>query len=242
MTWFLAANLNLHIAAGVVALTAFWIQVFSVKGSKLHIWNGRLFVASGFLVALASLASIGVNIGAAVKRGHDIASDPDSLVQPALLAFISILVLVVIGSGRMLARYGDREVPLPFWGGAARSAIAGLATLLLAGFALVFQPELWIAILGGAAIGAHVTREQVRLVLRRAPDRVFRTQEHVSNMFAAALAFHVAFILIGLDRFIEIWGWGAAPPVVIVGVVIIAGLAADHLVRRRIATNHRFAS
>jgi len=231
----LGINLQLHIVAGVIALAAFWGQMLSRKGSAFHVANGRIFVISGLLVAGAALLSLILNIADAFSRGYDLRTDPDSLLQPALLGFISVLVVIALWSGRTLAQRHDDDADLPLVGVSVRFLVSGTATALVATYALAYRPDLWVAVLAAAALGANFTRDQFKLLTRRGADPTLRIQEHLSNMISAGLAFHAAFLLIGLDRFVNIWDAGAALPISAVAGLIGGGILADHLFRRRVA-------
>ena len=227
-------NLYVHIGAGFATLIFFWIQIFSRKGSPLHVFSGRLFMPAGFMVAGAAATSVILRGHGAYQQGFTIFSDPDGFQAAAVLFYISVMVSVFLWAGAVLARYHHRTDDLPLPGLLLRAAIAITATAAFAAYVFILKPALWPALAGAFALGLNACWDQVKLLFHRGADPKRRLAEHVTNMFGAGLAFHVAFILLGSERFIDIWQWGAMPPIILVGVVILIGIFSEKRIRRSI--------
>jgi len=223
----------LHITSGFAALTLFWVQILSAKGGRLHVWSGRAFLLAGGATALAALASILPAWGSAYSRGVRFETHPDDYQASAVLFFISIMVLVFLWSGQVFARYRSRPVSLPLTGQVIRVALAAAATTAMMFYALALRPEFWPGLLGIAAIGAHASWEQATYLRDRKADERRRVQGHISAMFGAGLAFHVAFLLVGIGRFVDIWSMSPAIPLTVLAVLVIGGIAIERVFRRR---------
>lgn len=234
MDRFLEINVIFHIVSGFVAVACFWVQIISRKGSRLHVLTGRVFVFAGGFVALAAAASICLRAWRAYENGMTLTARPDEFQIGSLLLYISIMVLMFLWAGVVLARQQARQAPLPLFGIIIRSGITIVSTGLLAVYAWVLKPSLWPALLVAAGLGVNAVWDQVKLLFHRAPDPEFRLGEHITNVFGAGLAYHVAFILLGSERFFDIWQWGTGVPIAIIATAIVAGIVLEKDWKRRV--------
>ena len=68
---FHALSVNIHFVTGVIALTTFWIAALAPKGSRPHIWSGRIYLVAMLGIILtgiplvAGFAANGNTVGAA---------------------------------------------------------------------------------------------------------------------------------------------------------------------------------
>jgi hypothetical protein len=123
MTWLFSPVLALHVAAGVLAVAAGLPPIFSAKGSRLHRWSGRVFVAlmslllvaawvmtvlhfNAYFAALSATATITAFSGVRVLGRKRPDLDPRQRARPIdwllTLAVVAVgaWVLVLLGLGR----------------------------------------------------------------------------------------------------------------------------------------------
>jgi len=134
-----------HVAAGGLALAAFWATLLSRKGSGTHRWRGRVYL----LLLVPLVASV---VPIVAREGAD----------PARLAQLAYLALVVATAGWTAWRaVRDRADPARFRGPvfralAAAMAAAGSALMLralVAGDALALGFSAIGVVYGGAMLG-----------------------------------------------------------------------------------------
>lgn len=224
----------LHIAAGFLTLLLFWLQIFLAKGTRRHVLAGRSFFGLGTLVAVSALFSILYQVGKAALVGELRSADPQDFAFAALLAFISIEVLVMLTHGRsaaFMSRDPSRELGI---GAKIRVASSFTAAIAFALFALRLETVFLVSFLGGAAFVAIGARDRF-LIIRLAST--FRRNdwvaEHFRGMIGAGIAFHAAFGVFGMFRLSEVFGLDPRIGIVIVALPIIVGIPTEVILRRK---------
>lgn len=151
-----------------------------------------------------------------------------------LLAFLAVIAGVNLWGGAVAAGRHARGLGLSKAVLLGQIAILAAASSGLAGFALAYSPDLKWPLVAISLLGVNGVREQL-VQLRRGewpPERVLA--EHAGAMSGAALAFHVAFALVGVQSLIPALEGEFAATVIIVAVVVTGWVIADTLVQRRI--------
>jgi uncharacterized membrane protein len=174
---------NLHIAIGVVALTAFWVVAVLRKGTSLHRRLGDVYLLAmlGILLTATPMAL------AAFSRG-----------TPVLGTFLLYLALVT-GTGAWVALRAirrresiDRYLAMPYRPVAWLNLAAGVAVLALG----ATRGDLLLV--GMSAIGLSVGARMLTFAAARPTDRHWWLERHYTGIIGSGAAAHVAFLNLGL--------------------------------------------
>ena len=174
-----------HVAAGTVALAAYWTAGLAKKGSPLHRRAGQVF-----LLAMAGILASGVPLVlAALAKGHANAA--------AFLGYL--LLLVAQGCWSAWRAVRDRRTPQKyfspvFWTLTGSTVVAGAAMVWLG--LRIGQPI--FAVFGG--VGGLVGIGAMKARRRADTDPVWWLREHYGAMIGNGVATHIAFFGIGLRR------------------------------------------
>ena len=186
-----------HIAAGTLALLAYWGAAIARKGGLLHRRIGQAYLSAMSVVLATSVALAGFFFA----RG-----------QPGIGTFLAYLV-VITGTAcwqawRAVRTKRDRRV---FYGrDYLLLAWANLGTGVLTlgvGIAIdqvVLLVACWIGILAGGFALRRYRQEARQAAAGQAPrDPKWWMREHVQSNLGNGVATHVAFFAIGLGRVLE---------------------------------------
>jgi uncharacterized membrane protein len=186
-----------HVAAGTVALLAYWSAAIARKGGRLHRRVGQAYL----LAMVAVLATSVVLAGTFFARGQAGIG--------TFLAYLALLTATACWQGWTAVRRKDaaefhgRGYTLLAWS----NMVAGLATLW-AGLALGHPLLLvfcWIGILAGAVGLLQQRRFRAGRGLA-VENRRWWLREHFQSMLGTGVATHVAFLAIGLNRLLSPFG------------------------------------
>ncbi|HUG99139.1 MAG TPA: hypothetical protein VMQ83_08175 [Gammaproteobacteria bacterium] len=185
-----------HLAAGTLALVTYWSAALARKGSPLHIAIGRTYLVA-MIVVLVTAAGLSA---AFVVRG-----------RPAIGTFLAYLVVITATACWLAWRaIRTKRAPADYFGAGFRrlgwlNLGAGLATFAIGvklGIALLMIFS-WVGILGGAAMVRQARRPQPE-------NRRWWLREHYFNVLGMGVATHIAFLGLGLNRFLA--PLGIQPP------------------------------
>ncbi len=177
-----------HIVAGVVALLAFWVAALSRKGSRPHRFAGRVHLLAILMVVLTALPLTLV----ALLRGN--------LVTAAFLSFLVVLVShnsLVAWRAVRLKRNFDRFINLTYRVGALLTGLAGLGVIVLGAI------HGSVILLAFGAVGPLAAFGSVRMIRDPAPPANWWLREHLGAMIGNGIAVHIAFLQIGLGRWLR---------------------------------------
>lgn len=231
-----------HIWAGSLGLLAFWVPIFTVKGSRVHRAAGQLFLICVWIVAVTAIVSAlwalvspETFIGPSSER-----SDPEqyaALVRSArfFLAMLGTLALsalefAVVGRHALLAQSGRRPLrfkPVMFLVGMAASS-----SLLFGLWGIYLLTQQWFemgaiaCVVGGLTLSSQRTEWRYLFATDHAPFAWW--YKHMEGMIGAGIAFHTAFAVFGGQRLMGdmLSGVWRVVPWVIPAVVGTIGLAA----------------
>ena len=189
-----SAFVLLHVSAGTLALTTFWLAASLRKGSPRHRLVGRIYL-------LAMLAVIVSGLPLVAQRLLD-----GKFVAAAFFGYLIVLVTTSVWLAWRAIR--DKGNPARYLGRtyhalAYANPLAGLLVLaiglrhgepLLIGFSLI-----------GVLIGIDMLRR--RRVIPTQPR--WWIEEHYSAMLGNGAATHIAFLLIGLPKLLPAISGGA---------------------------------
>lgn len=213
-----------HVAAGTVALLAYWSAAIARKGGRVHRKVGQAYLLS----MVAVLATSVVLAGTFFARG-----------QAGIGTFLAYLVVITgtacwqgwlaVRRKHDAAAFHGRNYTLLAWANLG----AGLATLW-AGLALghvLLLVFCWIGILAGAAGLLQQRRFRAGRGLA-VENRRWWLREHFQSMLGTGVATHVAFLAIGLNRLLAPFGV-QAPQLLAWLLPVAVAVAAGMLLDRR---------
>ena len=216
-----------HVVFGFVGLAAFWVPVFSRKGARRHVFFGRIFVRTAYVVlAGAALATL-LRVAGLVERGVGVAGNPLLWAFIVFLGYLTYVTFVVVRHGMGVLRHkqapGALRTPLNValaWG-----AIA--ASLGLIAFAAVVKPGNAILLYALSPIGIATGFGNLRYLRSARPGEREWLFEHLGAMLGAGIAFHTAFAVFGATRLFDIGltGWVAVIPWVLPAAIGIPATA-----------------
>lgn len=193
----------IHIAAGAVVLALFWAQVFSRKGSPMHVTAGKIYYWAGMVVLLfAAYGVIVVITRAMLAAGPEVISDP-YFSAVVFLGYLTVVTFAVLEKGRSAIRFrgpspGARAVFA--W---LRALFSAAASLALIAYALIYQPPNAILLFALSPIGLMVAHETLSFQRNGNSYPQRWVAEHMDGMFGSGIAFHTAFFVFGANRVFE---------------------------------------
>lgn len=200
-----------HIITGCIGLLVFWIPVFAKKGGKVHLFFGKIFAYCSYLVGFSALFISVAKLMApklwAVEVLHK--ADPSagviSGVQSSAI-FLGYLSIVGLASTRhsiyvIRARKGPSKFRDSFHKALLLSCILSSMGVIAYGFVATFMQVLLFAM---SPIGFLVGYGGLKFMNDTKKPRMAWWYEHMSAIFGAGIAFHTAFLVFGITRFVDI--------------------------------------
>lgn len=201
-----------HVAAGFTGLVAFWIPLFAPKGGRVHIRAGTVFMICAYVVAGTALAIALLTLASPFgthpeARPEDPARIDAALTQlrflEAFLGYLAIVTFATVWHGvRVMRSWRERAsigTPLHTAVGVI-TVLAGAGVLVMG---LTFDQEARWILLALSPIGFIVGSGMLRYARGERKDRMAHWYEHLGSMLAGGIAFHTAFAVFGIQRFIE---------------------------------------
>ncbi len=192
-----------HIGFGFVGLAAFWIPVFTRKGSVGHVRFGTVFLWCVYGIAASAMIATSHEMVVAVVSGGGPAADPAGFGFAIFLFYIAIITLA---SGRHGYRVIEtrREPSGMDTPGHRVLAIASIGgSVITMAYALFFWSDLSIIFLALGPVGAGIGTGMLRYMRDPAVSRMAWWYEHMGAMLGAGVAFHTAFIVFGARRLFD---------------------------------------
>jgi len=202
--------LSIHVLAGITGLAAFWTPAIARKGGRTHVQFGRVFYNATIIIALTGLAMAGL-IVVAPTPGH----------QRPLAAFLAYLVLITFApvhhGVRVLETRGEPSNLRTWFHSAVNVAMIVTAVAML-GLASAKRQPVFAAL---SPIGLLVGVGNLRFARRPYRSHMSWWYEHMRSMLAGGIAFHTAFLVIGVGRLFaaHLTGGAAVIPWVLPSVV-----------------------
>ena len=176
---------NLHIAAGTIALIAFWTAGFARKARGLHVSSGRIY-----LWAMRGILATAVPMALMAFVRHK----PE---QGTFLLYLVVLVATTVSSAPRAVRLkADFEA---YRSGSYRFFAYALPLSALAAFAVGVQTDdtlLW----GFSFVGMVLGFGMQRTLRQGAPEAGWWLKQHYGAMLGNGVGTHIAFLGIGLSR------------------------------------------
>jgi hypothetical protein len=195
-----------HIAAGSIALTLFWIPAIAHKGGRTHIRAGWVYVVSMSVVVVTAFAMSGLafTIPLAVRqiaRTLSPAELSDFLrVQRVFATFLAYLAGITLASGwqgiwAAETKREPRTMRTPF-------TLALNVVVLLAGLTVLVLGIKYRSgpLIGLSPIGPLIGVGNLRYLLRAPQSRMHWWYEHLGSMIGTGIAGYTAFLVFGGSR------------------------------------------
>jgi hypothetical protein len=176
---------DLHIAAGTVALISFWIAGFARKRRGLHVRSGKVYLAAmrAILITAVPMALM------AYLRGNP--------AQGTFLLYLVVLVATTVSIAPRAVRL--KQDFAAFRGGSYRFFAYALPLAALAAFSFGIVhgvPLLW----GFSLVGLFVGFGMQRTLRAAQPEPGWWLKRHYGAMLGNGVGTHVAFLSVGLSR------------------------------------------
>jgi uncharacterized membrane protein len=209
--------LTSHIAAGSIALAAFWITAALPKGTSLHRRVGGTYLLAMAAVILSAIPLCIISF----VTGRTL--------NGVFLAYLVLITSTAIYTGWRAVR--DRRSVAAYIGNWYRP----VAWLNLVGGATVLGVGLYSAtslLVGMSVLGLVVGYRMLRFMARPPTNRTWWLQRHFTALVASGAAAHIAFLNLGLRRLLPVGGSGWVTYVGWFGPFIAATFAIIWLNRR----------
>lgn len=238
MDMFLDLNRWTHIVVGFIGLAAFWVPVFAHKGGSLHRAAGKVFRYSAMIVVAAAGLAVVLHSLRALLEGHSISADPAGW---SFLMFLGYLALVTggilsHGFGVLQEKRDLTALNTPYRRATAWAMIG--SSVFIVGWTLYWQPPNAILLYALSPIGIG-NGLGILAVLngRRAGPGQWKL-EHLNALLGCGIAFHTAFAVFGMGRFLPVQlpgAWQVLPWILPAAIGIPASIIWTRYYRRRAA-------
>lgn len=236
MDLFLDANRWMHIVFGFIGLAAFWFPIFARKGGTTHRAAGKVFRYSAMVVVSAAGLAVVLNILRALFEGHSISANPAGW---SFLVFLGYLALVTggilsHGFGVLRQKRDLSALDTPYRRATAWSLIG--ASVFIVCWGLYWQPPNAILLYALSPVGIG-NGLGILAVLngRRAGPGQWKL-EHLNALIGCGVAFHTAFAVFGMSRFVALdlpGVWQVLPWILPAAIGLPAGFIWTRYYRRR---------
>jgi hypothetical protein len=183
--------LLVHGISGLIALITFWVAAIAKKGSPLHLRFGKIYMTAmlGILVSAMPMAII------IALRG-----------KPGVATFLSYLVVITASAMWMGRRAISSKRDQPAFRGRTYLAVAVLnLSASVAAFTIGLQMS-EVLLMGFSAVGFHNGTKMLIRYFRPLALTRWWMKEHIAAMLGCGVATHIAFLGIGMNRIIDMFG------------------------------------
>jgi hypothetical protein len=191
---------------------AFWFPVFTPKGGRVHVRAGKVFLICAYVVAGTALSIALLTLASPFgthpeARPADTARVDAALTQlrflEAFLGYLAIVTFATVWHGVRVMRTRRERTPLrtPLHTAVGVIAILAGAGVLVLG--LTFDQEARWILLALSPIGFLVGSGMLRYARGERKERMAHWYEHLGSMLGGGIAFHTAFAVFGIQRFVD---------------------------------------
>jgi len=236
MDFFLDANRWIHIVFGFAGLAAFWFPIFARKGGPMHRAAGKVFRYSAMVVVAAAGLAVALHSARALVEGHSVAADPSGW---SFLVFLGYLALVTggilsHGFGVLHEKRDLTSLNTPYRRATAWAMIA--SSIFIIGWALYWQPPNAILLYALSPIGIGNGLGILAVLNGRRTGPGQWKLEHLNALIGCGIAFHTAFAVFGMSRFLPVQlpgAWQVLPWILPAAIGIPAGIIWTRYYRNR---------
>jgi len=195
-----------HMGFGFVGLVAFWIPVFTRKGSIGHVRFGTVFLWCVYGIAASAMIATSHEIYGALRAGEGPATNPAGF---GFAVFLFYIALITLASGRHGYRVIETKNDPPAINTTAHRllAYASMAgSVITIAYALLFWSRMSIIFLALGPVGLGIGVGMLGYMRDPGKSRMAWWYEHMGAMLGAGVAFHTAFIVFGAQRLFDYAG------------------------------------
>ena len=203
-----------HVVFGFIALAAYWVPIFAMKGAVNHVRFGKIFVWSAYIVLAGAGITLATRFAMLISTGAKPADQPILFAFLVFLSYLTFVTYVTVRQGMAVLRNKRDPAALrtPLNRTLAYAAI--LASVSLIAYAVILTPPNMILLLALSPIGIGIGTGNLGYMNR--PPRSPRAwmYEHLGAMLGAGIAFHTAFAVFGSNQLFDLGltGWVAIIP------------------------------
>lgn len=201
-----------HIAVAFFGLAAFWVPIFARKGERVHVRAGKAFLYAAYFVGvtafmiatLSILSPFGTHPEALPSDPADIAAAVTEIrMLEAFLAYLAIITVASVHHGvrSMQTRRDPALLKTPFHTFICAAAmLAGIAMLVMG---VTTEHSIRWVFVALSPIGILIGQNALRYARRPKATPMAHWYEHIGAMIGGGIAFHTAFAVFGIQRFVE---------------------------------------
>ncbi|PCJ39660.1 MAG: hypothetical protein COA71_13545 [SAR86 cluster bacterium] len=190
----------LHVLAGFIGLTAFWIPVFTRKGGKNHRLYGKIFKYSAYtLLAAAAIALI-------IRTPEFVATDFSNENEVMFLSFylfITYLLLVVyigLRHGFLVLEHKRDITELDNGLNNTLAYVSMAASVMLIAYAIIVSPGNQLLLYALSPIGVASGLDIKTAIRNKHNYKKTWLYEHLGALLGTGIAFHTAFAVFGAGQ------------------------------------------
>ncbi|RUO52775.1 hypothetical protein CWI69_06955 [Pseudidiomarina halophila] len=207
------AMLYLHILLGTVALIIFWVPIAVRKGGSSHVWFGRVYVWSMYLVATSGiLMSVMVLSHPAYFKAELLqrATSVPAMLQQiyyfwSMLLFLSLLTFVSVRQAMLVLKHKRNTAVFRRWSYLWMPASLFLGGASLISMAILSDDRMILHyIFGGIGLVSGIQMSHFAYVKEAAPKRWLA--EHISSTIGSGIAVYTAFFAFGARHWFNFLG------------------------------------
>lgn len=216
----------IHVLFGAIGLAAFWVPVFVKKGAKVHVFFGKIFTRSAYVVLAAAALALTFRLIDMQQHGIGVADRPMLYAFVVFLGYLTYVTYVIVRHGMQVLQHKGKpgELATPVGRGLAWGSV--IASVFIVLFAVIVRPGNQILLYALSPIGISTGLGMLRYMHGGVPSPRGWLYEHLGAMLGAGIAFHTAFAVFGANQLFEIdlTGWVAVIPWILPSVIGIPAI------------------
>jgi hypothetical protein len=191
-----------HIVFGSIGLIAFWVPIFTRKGSPRHKQFGRIFKWSAYIMLAAAGTALAIRFTDLLLEGRTPAEEPYWFGLVFLLAQLIVMVFVTVRHGILVLeqKSNPRSLDSPLNRSLAWLSIA--MSVLLLSYAVTYTPFNMTVLIALGLVGVISGIDTLRYIGGKKTGQPAWKLEHLGAMLGAGIAYHTAFAVFGTSRFV----------------------------------------
>lgn len=227
MEWVAESMRYVHVVFGFIGLTAFWIPVFTKKGAQRHVFFGKIFVRSAYVVLAAAALALLLRFVDLQQRNVGVDDNPMMYSFIVFLGYLTLVTYVIVRHGMKVLRHKGKPAEVATRTGRVLAWASMAASVFIVAFAITVQPANQIVLYALSPIGLATGSGMLRYMRGGEPSPRGWMYEHLGAMLGAGIAFHTAFAVFGATRLFDIGltGWVAVIPWILPAAVGIPATA-----------------
>ena len=204
-----------HIVAGFGGLVAFWVPVVVRKGSLPHRRFGQVFKYCGYAVVASALTAVTLEVGGALIDGATLSDDPEGFGFAFFLAYLAIITFVILRHGVAVLEHKKDLTAMDRPLDRTLAVLSIAASIALVTYTIAYRPGNAIVLLALSPIGITAGVDILQVLKgRKQTEKNGWLLEHLGALLGAGIAFHTAFVVFGMSRFVDLGlqgGWAVIP-------------------------------